>query len=80
MADKATMGSRSTTTTYTPAPVSPTHFAEAMRAHWETLGNTSSDKLMELWSSMGSAFSRAILVGSGSMKGKPGEQQQWQVV
>ena len=80
MASKASTGVRSTTTVYNPSPVSPVHFAEAMRAHWATLGNASSEKLIELWRGMGSAFSRAILLGAGSMKGKPGEEHRWQVL
>ena len=46
MASKASTGVRSTTTVYNPSPVSPVHFAEAMRAHWATLGNASSEKLI----------------------------------
>jgi len=67
-------------TVYNPAPVSPVHFAEAMRAHWEALGNASSEKLVELWKGIGSALSRAILVGAGRMTGTHGEEQQWQVL
>lgn len=65
---------------YNPVPVSPVTFAKAMRDHWEKLDNVSSDALMQLWQDMGSAFSRAILVGSGSMKGNLGEEHQWQIL
>lgn len=72
-ADKAKTG------TQNPAPVSPIHFAEAMRTHWEALGNSSSDKLMQQWRGMGNAFSRAVLIGAGKhFDGQ--EHGQWQVL
>lgn len=46
MSNTASTNARSAMTVYNPAPVSPVHFAEAMRVHWEALGNASSEKLV----------------------------------
>jgi hypothetical protein len=40
--------------------VTPEEFATAMTARWHSLGNTSSPRLQQLWSNMGTTFNAAI--------------------
>jgi hypothetical protein len=40
--------------------VSPEEFAAAMTRRWHSLGNTSSDKLQQLWATMAATFNRAV--------------------